>query len=334
MSKPLKKLSIDQAQFSAASTAVGVDQDHATALWNEMQNRAAKPNGAMWFYLVAGALGIPGALFIAAWFGDSLSAGTAAFAAGLMSVAFMFGGYQFDKRDARVPAGLAYIIASLMAWAAAFAFETAVFNHSGSYDGAVLLQAIVVIVVSGALSWRSGIAFASLPALIAGAVGVVSMTNLLSGESISFDSFGSRTNAFHWALVAYGMALNQFFFWLDGKTDDDYSFWGYFVGVMSFWLGLVFISKGDLGWALCALVGLVSIGVSVYRQRTIFAIAGVTAVLSWVFYMDTRLFEHNALGFGISLLVLSGGIAVCGAWYWKNADRVHAWLRDRLPSKK
>jgi hypothetical protein len=329
--KKLGKLSINADQYNEATTAAGVSPQQAEQLWTELEKRARTVDMAMFGYILGGIALIAGAAIGVGAFIDDLGPMGAAVVAFVASAVSWFIGDFFDKgKDQRIPAGVFYLISALTIWPAVyFTMDKASgASHFATEPAGMLIQMLAIMGVSFFHAYRSGIAFATVPALLAGAGATFAVVDMATGTHVGFFS---SLNYHAMGLIGYGLVVNNISFKLDGKTDDDFSFWGYFVGVAAFWLGMTMVDKGPGIWALTGALGVISLATSVWFSRRIFAIAGGAAVLSYIAYLAFNAFSHSAGGLAVSLLVV-GGLAFWATMaYRRNRASVDAWVRSLVP---
>ncbi|MCP4326971.1 MAG: DUF2157 domain-containing protein [Alphaproteobacteria bacterium] len=135
--------------------------------------------------------------------------------------------------------------------------------------------------------------------------------------------------------VVFGLATLAVSWILDHRTREDFSFWGYLGGLLSFWVGFAGLTlfngdAGDVVQFLFALVGVASIGLSVLFARPIFVIFGSLAVLAWLFHVAYGLFE-DSLMFPVVLSLIGIAVLWLGVRYHRSRARIEAWLTARIP---
>jgi hypothetical protein len=332
-----KKLTIDAGKFNQACEANGLTTEQTGKLWGDLEAGSRKVDMALFGYIFAGLLLLVGGVIAIGSFVDNMGEKAAVAALIIASVGTFFAGDRFNRNDDnRIPAGVMYVLSTLTAWAAVGISITLwgsyEFKSSHLY---LLTQALAIIGVSGYAWRRSGISFVAVPALIAGAAAVYSAVSLFTGKGgpVGFPFFARETFPLHAsAMVAYGLLVNRFSFSLDGKTDEDFSFWGYLVGVSTFWFGFSMFDKGEIMWGLTGVIGVLSLATSVWFRRNIFAVAGVIAIISYIVHIADVFFRNNAGG--LSALLIGGGVLglLAVRYYRKNRESVDAWVRSLAPS--
>jgi len=321
----VKKITISHDEFSQATTAAGLAEEQAAHLWLEMEKRSPQQGAEMFGYIVAGLFLLIGAVATGTWLAEYASYATTCVASLVLMGAFAAGATYFGRQDSmRIPTGLLWMLTTCMTPVIVTSAAGIVFGHASNSDAIMFVASMSTVIVGAALTLRSRISFVALPALVAGAAAVTALPTLFH-ESSSW-------NATNWLLVAYGLLVNQVSMRLDGKTDEDYSFWGYAVGICAFWAGVAMIDKGELGYMMIAVIGLASIAISVYLSRAVFAVAGVAAVAGYVIHLLDRVF-HGSLVFDLSLVAFGIVLLVGFANYRRNAETINAWLRNRLPTR-
>jgi hypothetical protein len=237
--------------------------------------------------------------------------------------AFFFGAERFGKSPGlRVPSGLLYVLAASMT--PFFISSLQLLTWKGAdFMWTGLAVALATLVVGNVLTARARISFVCLPALLAGASAACYGTALL----FTHDTWFGLNEA--WGLVGYGVFSTVLSLVIDKRSNEDYSFWGYGVGAISFWAGLTVVVGGD-GWGLYALVGLVSMFASVILSRNVFAFTGGFAVLAYVAHISYTYFS-NSIAFFFSMGVVGFLTMLVGVWYVRNAEQVQKVALKLVP---
>ncbi len=143
------------------------------------------------------------------------------------------------------------------------------------------------------------------------------------------DSLDSNTNA--WISVGVGFITILIGFGLDkvANTGDkprsqDFAFWCYLFGLMSFWGGFTSMqSDSEIKQALYLLLNLCLIAVALLLRRTVFLVFGAVGVhiylghLAYVVFRDSVLFPFALALIGLSLIM----VTVLAQWYLRRMSK-------------
>jgi len=114
---------------------------------------------------------------------------------------------------------------------------------------------------------------------------------------------------------------------------QDYAFWLYIFGVMTFWGGLSCqFSHSELSKFFYCMINIVMILVSVFLNRRVFALFGALGVLGYLWHLSFDIFA-NSLGFPIALVFL-GILIIVAATKWSHIEtKLFACMQPYIPQK-
>lgn len=136
-----------------------------------------------------------------------------------------------------------------------------------------------------------------------------------------------------WVSLWFGLLLLLASLWIDGRSKQDFAFWGYLAGLLAFWGGLSLMdSASELGKALYCLINLSLIGFAVLLRRPVFMVFGALGVAGYLGHLAHRVFEDSLL-FPIVLSLLGLAVIGLGLVYQKRRDSLTRFLRSRLPAR-
>jgi hypothetical protein len=323
-SKSPTRLTVTREQLTAAGRTVGLGPVQSDAMWGNLVSNAPAPasfSAAQVAYYFGAAIVLVAMGWLVAIVSSTYGSGALLTMSLLYTAIFTVGGWMFaSQRDMRVPGGLLYALATVMTPVTVSAFGETFHTHLSS--GANTTLPFVALFVVGVLYTQvTRIAFVSLPALIAGWFAAVSAAEwLLPGSNLTWETTS----------ILYGIAALVTSFVMDGRSEEDYSYWGYAIGAIATFTGLTMLDKSGGAYALYAAGGIVSMLVSVVLARKVFAFAGAAAVLTWVGHLSIVLFADSVL-FPI-VLTLAGIGTICGGWlYARNAERIDAAILRLVP---
>ena len=141
---------------------------------------------------------------------------------------------------------------------------------------------------------------------------------------------------FNWAQrqkvsLWFGLGLLLVFLGIDGRTREDYAFWGYLAGLLAFWGGLTSMdSDSEVGKALYCLINLGLMAVAVLLRRPMFMVFGAMGVAAYLGYLSYDVFADSLL-FPVVLTLIGLGVIGLGLLYQKHRDHLSTRLRAALP---
>ncbi|MDO5687117.1 MAG: DUF2157 domain-containing protein [Neisseria sp.] len=135
--------------------------------------------------------------------------------------------------------------------------------------------------------------------------------------------------------VVFGLAMIALAFWLDYRTrhrPQDFAFWLYVFGVLTFWGGLSLMeSDSELSKFLYCMTNVLMIAIGAVLKRRVFVIFGALGVAGYLAYLSERVFQNSWL-FPIALTVLGLAIVFGGVWWQRHEQQIGAFLRGLLPA--
>jgi hypothetical protein len=337
-------MKIDRADLDRAARDGIIDADQVAPLWAALaardDGRAAEarfdiPNVA--YYLGAVLVIVAMLLFMTlAWRefgGGSLLALAVAYGVGFVAA----GRHFWRHADTRVAGGLLLTLAVFMVPLAVLGAQfMAGAWPAGLRDdapGAILNRLVIETATLFAGLVMAGLvrfSFLALPVVAAAWLITVDIVPYLFGPP------GGRADIEEVVAILFGLAAMAVSWALDHWTREDFAFWGYLGGSMSFWVGLAGLTlfdgdSGEAANALFALAGLATIGLSVLLARPVFVVFGSLAVLAWLFHLAYGLFEDSLL-FPVVLSLIGVTVLWLGVRYHRSHARIEAWLAARVPA--
>lgn len=151
------------------------------------------------------------------------------------------------------------------------------------------------------------------------------LTELLYSDSFNWDQR-------RWVSLWFGLAMLLASLLVDGRSQQDFAFWGYLAGLLAFWGGLSLMDSGsEWGKAIYALINLGLMGLAVLLRRPLFMVFGALGVAGYLGYLSYSVFEDSLL-FPIVLTLIGLGIIALGLAYQKRRDALSEQLRTLLPA--
>ncbi len=304
-------------------------------LAQQPQRRASFQLAHVAFYL--------GALLIMAAMGWLLSEAWMRIGDGaLLTIALLYivvltaGGLALQRREQIIPGGVLGAVAVSIVPLAVFAIERlagfwplddsqANYHHYFTYvQGGWLLMELATV-FAGLLMLRL-IPFPFIVMPIAVALWFMSMdlSEWFYGEQFNWEQ---RQHVSLW----FGLGLLLVFLLIDGRTRQDYAFWGYLAGLLTFWGGLTLLdSNSELGKALYCLINLGLMVVAVLLRRPVFMVFGAMGVAAYLGYLSYDVFADSLL-FPLVLSLIGLGVIGLGLLYQKYRERLSTAMRAALP---
>ncbi len=334
-------MNISPLEFRTAAAAVGLTEEQSQRLWSRLLAGARSPNKPRFdaanvaYYL--GALitiGAMGWFMSKAW--DGLGGPGLFGVATAYAVGFLIAGRHLWNRSLRVPGGLLLTVAVCMVPLATYGLErwTGYWpkGDPGSYarfhpyihGSWIVMEAATIAAGLAALRfWR----FPFLTAPIAYALWYLSMDLTEAFLGHAYSNWNERafvTMVFGAAMLAATYAVD-----LLGRTED-FTFWGYLFGLMSFWGGLSSMeSHSELSKAVYGLVNLGLIFCSLALRRRAFLVFGSLGLFGYLGHLAYRVFQDSTL-FPFVLSLAGIGVIYLGLQYQKHRDRIEARFRSRV----
>ncbi|MFB6230542.1 MAG: DUF2157 domain-containing protein [Salinibacter sp.] len=131
--------------------------------------------------------------------------------------------------------------------------------------------------------------------------------------------------------VAFGAAMLMAAYVTDRRTDADYAFWGYLLGLLAFWgslLGLLYDSEAGL--LLFALANVALVLLAVLLDRRSFLVFGTLGTFGYLGHLAFEVFADTIL-FPLALAALGVGLIYLGIKYQRRRAAIERLLWSRLP---
>ncbi len=331
-----------EAEVEAAAARAGLHASAIACLRAELQvepERRGSFEAAHIAYYFGGLL-ITGAM---AWFitqrWDSLPGAVLTAVALVYAAVFGGAGYALSKRLATwVPGGVLMAVAVCMTPLAVYGMERQFGWWPAGDPGGfsrfhpridaswVLMEAVTLLVAALALRL---VRFPFVMAPAAYALWYLSMDapQLIAGYALSWHSKC-------WISVAFGALMLAVGYFADGETDEDFAFWFYLFGLLTFSGGLTFMGGGtELGRAIYCAVHLCLIVLSVVLQRRVFLVVGAVGVFTYL-VGEAEHYFRNSFSFTMALTVLGVLLIAAGIFYKRKeaglSVRFARWIPQRV----
>jgi hypothetical protein len=139
--------------------------------------------------------------------------------------------------------------------------------------------------------------------------------------------------------IAFGLAMMFVAFQVDHRTEEDYAFWLYIFGMITFWGAITSMqSHGELSKLLYCAMNVGFVVLSVLLRRRVFLVFGAIGVNAYLGHLAWRVFAHSLI-FPFVLTLLGLGIIAAAVYYQRHRAAIELriegwvplWVRDLLP---
>lgn len=136
-----------------------------------------------------------------------------------------------------------------------------------------------------------------------------------------------------WVSLLFGVVILLIAYLIARRTKEDYAFWLYLFGMLSFWGGLSLMkSDSELNKFLNCLINIGLMLISVLLQRRVFIVFGCFGVFGYIGYLAHRVFR-NSLMFPFALSLIGIAVIYLGVKYQRNRDRLETALLQNIPDR-
>ena len=134
-----------------------------------------------------------------------------------------------------------------------------------------------------------------------------------------------------WVSLCFGLLMLLATYLIDGRTRDDYAFWGYLFGVMAFWGGMSLMESGsELRKFLYCLINLGLIFLAVFLRRRVFVVFGACGILGYLGHLSYDVFKDSYL-FPMALTLLGLAVIFVGVQYQRHRHRIEEAILALIP---
>lgn len=186
---------------------------------------------------------------------------------------------------------------------------------------------LATLLVGAIMLWRYRYPFLVMPIAVTLWYMSMDVAAMLSPQDMGF-TVRSQVS------LAFGLGMIVLALWVDFQSQpkQDYPFWLYLFGVLTFWGGLHMLSNETPEYAfivfLCSLVLLV---IGALIRRKVFVVFGAFGLFRYLNYLAWFIFE-DSWGYPITLTLIGAGIVGLGIYWQQHEHQLHAALQERLPS--
>jgi len=241
-----------------------------------------------------------------------------------------------ERKGLAIPAGIMATLAVVMVPLGIFAAQAALgywdaskpYRHFHVYiDGRWLLMELGTLAIGAILLWRYRFPFMLMP---------ISVT--LWYMSMDLVPFLFGAGIYDWEIrkfisLWFGLAMVLLAFWVDvrSRASQDYAFWLYLFGVLTFWGGLSLMRSGsELGKLAYCGINVAMILLGAVLGRRVFAVFGGLGVAGYLGHLSWRVFR-DSLVFPFALSLIGLAIIWLGVIWQRREAEWSERLRALLP---
>ncbi|CAH0235825.1 hypothetical protein SRABI70_02591 [Pseudomonas sp. Bi70] len=250
---------------------------------------------------------------------------------------FLLGGRSLWRRGQPIPGGLlgavAVSLTPLVVFAGQRLFGTWPMGDAQSdyvdyyryVQGGWLVMEVATVLVGLLVLRLLPFPFIVMPIAVALWFMSMDLSELLHGEYFSWEQ---RRDVSLW----FGLLILLASLLVDGRSKQDFAFWGYLAGLTAFWGGLSLMDSGsEFGKLLYCLINLGLIGLAVLLRRPLFMVFGALGVAGYLGYLAHDVFEDSLL-FPVVVSLIGLGVMGLGLFYQKRREAMSNALRRQLPA--
>lgn len=333
-------MEISKERLFSAALNLGIPKTQVEALWEVLEKRdevlQASPFSKLLYYF--------GAIIIISsmtwlmglsweWFG-----GGGIFLISLLYAgAFTWLGNKLWKRDElKIPAGLLITVAVCMTPLAIFGLET--YFNIWPVGPPENYQDFFHLIKSSWIFMEIGTIFAGLIALrffsfpfITAPIFIAAWYLIMDITPMIFPNY-ELGNQREWISLGFGLVLLSIAFLIDRKHPQDYAFWAYLFGTLTFWTGfsIVVWDHGEIVFFIYLLINLLMMCFSILLKRRVLLIFGAIGVATYLSHLAYEIFKDSIL-FPFVLSFIGLFIIYLGILYQKNIKRIESTLIETVP---
>ena len=316
-SNPKTRLSISRADLDWAKGEGLIRDDQVDRLWQALSARQAGNQrfdmAHLFWYAGAGLVILAMTVFMGL---IATSAGALLATALVYMAGFAGSGYFLSNhRGLRTPGGLLSTLAVVTTPVAVLAAMQLTGNVSMSLGNQLFVE--IATIVAGLVALQV-VRFPFITAPIYAALWLMSLT--LMDSSLINSGWGSNQPLY--VTMVFGAAICALSFVIDRRTAEDYSFWGYFFGMLMVWGAWSFMDRGgELGNFIYFLGNVAFMVASAMLRRKVFLVFGSIGAIWYLGYLAYDIFADSVM-FPVALLAIGVGVIYSGIMYRKHGHKL------------
>jgi hypothetical protein len=244
--------------------------------------------------------------------------------------------YFLDTRHLPIPAGIMITFTVALTPLAVYSLQHALGMWQGEQrsidfhryvDWRWILMELATLATAAIALWRYRMPFLLFP------VAVVLWYLQMDLVPFIFNDLDHTWELRKLTSMVFGLAMILLALWVDVRSGrrQDYAFWLYLFGVLTFWCGLSLLrSDSELGKFAYFLINVAMLLVGTLLSRRVFAVFAAFGMLGYLGYLCYRVFEDSLL-FPIVVAFIGIGIIFAGVQWQRHEQRLHAAILGALP---
>ena len=341
-------MQLDQSDLRQAVKRGMLSEQQAEGLWAFLVERHADTPRFSFthiLYYLGGLLAI-GAMSLFMTLGWERFGGWGVFgiALGYAAVGLWLTRYFLYRRQLRIPAGIMAAFVVVLTPLAIYGLQVAMGWWSDDHffreyhtriDWSWLFLELATLAVAAVMLWRYRLPFSVMPLAVTLWYLSMDLVPMLFGPW----EFAPEYNLWdvrRWVSLWFGLAMILFALFVDLRarhSRQDFAFWLYLFGVLTFWGGLSLMeSDSELSKFIYFCINLLLIGVGAMLSRRVFAVFGGLGAAGYLGHLAYEVFEDSWL-FPFALTAIGLGVIWLGILWQRHEAVLAARLRGLLPAE-
>lgn len=241
----------------------------------------------------------------------------------------------FEKKSYRIPAGICATFVIVLTPLAIYGLQVAMNwwppdsvyrDYHAWIDWRWLYMELGTLAVGVIMAWIYRYPFMIMPIAVTLWYMSMDLSSMIAGQNADFELRAMVT-------LYFGLLMSLLAFWVDirSRHTQDYAFWLYIFGVMTFWFGITSQSiDGELAKFLYFLTNILMIGIGVMLSRRVFVVFGALGAVLYLGYLSGTVFI-GSYAFPFALTFIGFLIIYLGTLWQKNEARLTQRARSLLP---
>ena len=192
-----------------------------------------------------------------------------------------------------------------------------------------LIMELGTLAVGVILLWRYRLAFLVMPIAVT-----------LWYMSMDLVPFLFNDLDYNWELrkltsIWFGLLMTLLAFWIDIRTSSrqDFAFWLYLFGVITFWSGMTLLSSdSELNKFVYFCINLGMILIGAVLSRRVFVVFGALGAATYLGHLAYNVFQDSIL-FPFILTMIGLGIIWLGILWQRHEERINHRIQNLLPKR-
>ena len=345
-------MDLKRTDLQAAEAQGLIPAGQADALWTFLQARHADRPGfrtSHVLYYLGGLIAIGAmSLFMTLGWEQFGGLGLLVIALAYASVGIVLLHYFLYRKDLPIPAGIMATFVVVLTPLAIYGIQVELGYWSDEYayrafhthvDWSWLFLELGTLAVAAIMLWRYRMPFSVMPVAVVLWYMSMDLAPMLWGtiDGTSDDRQWQDYWDFRtWVSLWFGLAMLLFALLVDLRSRqarEDYAFWLYLFGVLTFWGGLSLMdSDSEVSRLIYCCINLLLIGIGATLGRRVFVVLGGLGVAGYLGHLAHDVFEDSLL-FPFVLTAIGLAVILLGVLWQRHEADITRRLRSRLPTQ-